>query len=528
MPDQFKWRQPLKYVSIARKSDNQNLDRLLMKRFCPNKMALLLMKSKGLIFSHSEYPSHMLMFLMTALLLICGAIDARGGDHSPIGIVTVDEVAVRSNPVSRGLLQKTLKRGTEFKIIAHRGGLLKIFHNDEVGFIRAQDSYEKITSGKKTETVEEPSKHRGDQLSQIDVLTKRKKTIRREIERGRKDVAAYTRREKEIIQHLQQVDLALNTSRKRTADLKREIEKLEDRIDEVSAGSKELIERIQANEEYVAKRLVALYKMSRLGKFHLLVSADTINEFNQRNVALERILAYDEKIQQDLVKNQVELKKMLRSLDDHIALRSTHVSEFQKQTRMMSQERSTRTKLLADIRKQKSLELAAIDALIQAADDLGHKIKLLSRKKNKDVPDKNASRLSFTAHKGLLIMPVKGKIINLFGPYKNPKYNITNFRSGIEIKADHGEPIRSVFKGKVIFSDWFKGYGNMIIIDHGNNYYTVYAHMEETFKSKGDAVDAGDVIATVGDTGSMTGSKLYFEVRHHGKPMNPLKWLKKG
>ena len=68
----------------------------------------------------------------------------------------------------------------------------------------------------------------------------------------------------------------------------------------------------------------------------------------------------------------------------------------------------------------------------------------------------------------------------------------------------------------------------MIIIDHGSSYYTVYAHMEATFKFKGDEVDAGEVIATVGDTGSMTGAKLYFEVRHHGKPMNPLKWLKKG
>ena len=480
------------------------------------------------MFNQSECASHIMIFLLTALLLICGASDARGGDHFPIGIVTVDEVAVRSDPATRGFLQKILKRGTEFKIIEHRREWLKISHNGEVGFIRDQDSYEKITSGKKADTVEKPSKHRGEQPSQINVLTKRKKTIRHEIEKGRQDVAAYTRREKEIIQLLQQVDLALNTSRKRTADLKREIEKLENRIDEASAASKELKERIQANEEYVAKRLVALYKLSRLGKFHLLVSADTINEFIQRNVALKRILAYDEETQQDLVKNQVELKKMLKALDDDIAHRRTHATEFQKQTRKMSRERSMRTKLLADIRRQKSLELAAIDALIQAADDLGHKIKLLNIKKNKDVPNQNASRLSFPAHKGLLIMPVKGKIINLFGPYKNPKYNITNFRSGIDIKADHGEPIRSVFKGNVIFSDWFKGYGNMIIIDHGNNYYTVYAHMEETFKSKGDTVDAGDVIATVGDTGSMTGSKLYFEVRHHGKPMNPLKWLKKG
>jgi septal ring factor EnvC (AmiA/AmiB activator) len=68
----------------------------------------------------------------------------------------------------------------------------------------------------------------------------------------------------------------------------------------------------------------------------------------------------------------------------------------------------------------------------------------------------------------------------------------------------------------------------MIIIDHGKSYYTVYAHLEEAFKSKGDAVDAGEVIATLGDTGSITGAKLYFEVRHHGNPMNPLNWLKKG
>jgi septal ring factor EnvC (AmiA/AmiB activator) len=68
----------------------------------------------------------------------------------------------------------------------------------------------------------------------------------------------------------------------------------------------------------------------------------------------------------------------------------------------------------------------------------------------------------------------------------------------------------------------------MIIIDHGNSYYTVYAHLEETFKSKGDVVETREVIATVGDTASMEGAKLYFEVRHHGKPANPLLWLRKG
>jgi septal ring factor EnvC (AmiA/AmiB activator) len=364
--------------------------------------------------------------------------------------------------------------------------------------------------------------------AEIDTLENRKNQIRREIEKGRQDVATFSRRENDIIEQLNQVELALMASKKRAIDLKKEIENLARMIAETSTASEKLRKRIHVNEKYVSKRLVALYKLNRIGHFHLLASAESMNEFIQRKAAFERILSYDEKIRQNLIKNQVELKNMLKQLDTHKALKSAHAAEHQKQIRSMAREQSRRTRLLADIRKQKSLELAAIDALTRAAEDLERKITSLSTAKFEAVSDKNTSQLSFSDQKGLLIMPVNGKIINLFGTYKNPKYNITNFRSGIDIKADRGEPIRAVFKGRLIYSEWFKGYGNMIIINHGNSYYTVYAHLEETFKSKGDTVDAGEVIATVGDTGSMTGAKLYFEVRHHGKPMNPLKWLRKG
>ncbi len=78
----------------------------------------------------------------------------------------------------------------------------------------------------------------------------------------------------------------------------------------------------------------------------------------------------------------------------------------------------------------------------------------------------------------------------------------------------------------MLFADWFKGYGNMMIIDHGAHYYTVYAHVEEMFKSVGEQVRAGEVIATVGDTGSLEGPRLHFEVRHHGKPVDPAEWFK--
>ena len=123
-------------------------------------------------------------------------------------------------------------------------------------------------------------------------------------------------------------------------------------------------------------------------------------------------------------------------------------------------------------------------------------------------------------------MPVKGKIVTKFGPYKNKELNVMNYRNGIDIAAEKGEPIKAVLAGNVIFASWFKGYGNMIILDHGNRYYTVYAHADEIFKQRGQNVKTEEVIAIVGDTGSLLGHKLYFEIRHQDKPVDPMKWLR--
>ena len=379
----------------------------------------------------------------------------------------------------------------------------------------------------KNQAQPDPQEDRERQI-QIEEYKTRQKNIRREIEEGRQEVETITRKETDVINRLNRVELAYNNSKKRAALLNREIDKLDQEITRASRKSDEIRQRIRDNEQYVAKRLVAMYKMSRLGAIDLLASAESMQEFIERKAALQHILAYDEKVRDEMVKNQAELEKLLAGLEAHKTQKAELAQAYQKQMRKMTEERSMRQKLLADIREQKTLEVAAIEALTQAADELNDKINSLREALKSEDQDEIVTQSTFSAHKGLLIMPVKGSIISLFGPYRNPKYNVTNFRSGIDIKADKGEPIRSVFKGRVLYSDWFKGYGNMIIVDHGSNYYTVYAHLEETFKSKGDQVETGEVIATVGDTGSMEGNGLYFEVRHHGKPVDPLTWLKKG
>jgi septal ring factor EnvC (AmiA/AmiB activator) len=191
----------------------------------------------------------------------------------------------------------------------------------------------------------------------------------------------------------------------------------------------------------------------------------------------------------------------------------------------MANERAKRTLLLTRVRKEKSVQLLAIESLKEAARNLDRKINNLSTQLTASAPKEYSVREPFRAFKGLLKMPVKGKVISLFGKFKNTRFKVLNFRSGIEIQTERGEPIRAVYGGKILYADWFKGYGNMIIVDHGDNYYTVYAHIEETFKTAGDVVEAGEVVATAGDTGSINGPKLYFEVRHHGKPLDPMQWL---
>lgn len=259
-----------------------------------------------------------------------------------------------------------------------------------------------------------------------------------------------------------------------------------------------------------------------------MATADTIYEFFNRKAVLEFILEHDERILNTLMDNKTELRRIRENLERQKTKKAALEEALNLHIQNISSQMEKRALLLKDIRNKKSLALAAIESLKASADTLRETLSGFKKEFPGKKPYMNASHHSFEDLKGLLIMPVAGKIIDLFGPYTNAKFNIKNFRSGINIKAERGEPIRAVYKGVTLFANWFKGYGNLIIIDHGDHYYTLYAHAEELFKKKGALVEAGEVIATVGDTGSMTGPALHFEVRHHGKPINPLPWIDRG
>ncbi len=451
-----------------------------------------------------------------------------GAPKREIGIIIAERVDVQSEPGKHGFLQKRLKKGTRVKIIQRLQGWLQILHGGEIGFIAADTRLVKIIQEQPDKAQEKIKEKPQTSEKQIDVLKQQAQEIDRKIETGKAKLQTYTQEEIEAINRLNDLDYKLHKSRKRLAAKKSEITELEEAIAATTASSTELKKQIQTNEHFMAQRLVVLYKLHQIGQIHILASADSVNDLVQRKKALERLLAYDEALRKNLEEDRHKFNTLLSRLSHQKMEMDKLAKKYEQQLKRISVDQSKRKKILDQIRDQKAMELAAIESLKRSARQLDNKIRSMGKQTVTSSDSEDRAEKQIAAFKGLLNMPVKGRIAFLFGPYKNPKFNVTNFRSGIGIRVKKGEPVRAVFKGTVVFSNWFKGYGNMIIIDHGTNYHTVYAHLEEIFKTTGDSVETGEVIATVGDTGLISEITLHFEIRHHGKPLDPLQWLKRG
>ncbi|MHC1742033.1 MAG: murein hydrolase activator EnvC [Syntrophobacteraceae bacterium] len=134
----------------------------------------------------------------------------------------------------------------------------------------------------------------------------------------------------------------------------------------------------------------------------------------------------------------------------------------------------------------------------------------------------------FSALRGSLPPPTVGEMVLTYGSKGDKKGEGFLHSDGVTFVAPRGQDVEAVFDGVVVFSDWLKDYGNVMIIDHGDHYHSLIAHAERLVKQVGDSVRGGEVVATVGSTGSSNTAQLYFEIRYHGKPVNPMEWLASG
>jgi septal ring factor EnvC (AmiA/AmiB activator) len=438
------------------------------------------------------------------------------------GVIIVDNLNFRSMPDRNSRILAQLGRGTVVKILERKDKWLKVSHNGQTGFISNRQSFIRLAT---VETFEKKKEHPQDIGKQIERYKKEAESIGLEIKKETLLVDRFAQKEKDTIQSLNRADQALNDARLKITSLTVDVKGIEDKIHVNTQASAKLTNEIKTSEHYAMKRIAALYKLACLGSMQMLASSESMFELFQKKKALERILVYDENLLQEFNEKKNRLIQINKSLSDQKKIKQSAEKELEQQVQIMSEQRAKRSLLLTDIQKKKTFQLAAIQSLKVAARELDLTIQSLKGAFEQKTTE-GLTMPSFESFKGDLRMPVSGKVVSFFGPFKNKEFNFVNFQKGIDIQAKRGELIRAVYGGRIIFANWFKGYGNMIIIDHGENYYTLYAHADELFTAKGNRVEKGEVIATVGDTGSISGPLLHFEVRHHGKSVDPLKWVK--
>ncbi len=184
-------------------------------------------------------------------------------------------------------------------------------------------------------------------------------------------------------------------------------------------------------------------------------------------------------------------------------------------------EKNSKENLLRKVKREKRYYLRVIKELDASA----KKLETLAAKLLESSNAGSDYQERFTSFKGVLEPPVSGDVFSYFGKEKVSKFNSYLFNNGVKFSAKIGQEVRSVFTGEVVYADWFRGYGKVIIIGHGEGYHVIYSHLSKISTRVGDKVSRGDVIAASGDTGSITGACLYFEIRKNGRSVDPIKWL---
>jgi len=345
--------------------------------------------------------------------------------------------------------------------------------------------------------------------------------IQKEIESHKEKLEKIKRQEYSTLEEIDRVNRRLDTllselrkQRKRIEGINAEIKRIEQ--------EKDLTEReLEKERAWLIRKLRALQRYGKgIDIMVLLTSTDDPGEIMRRWKYLERISHYEKKAIEDYSRNLEGLRQQERQLLElHERLRRDEERIRVNEANLVENKKEKET-LLASIRREKSNHEKMIRELNEASKRL---LDLLKEMEEKET----FTARGFSGLKGRLPWPVNGRVAIPYGSQVDPRFNTPVFRNGIYIETRE-ETVRAVSGGKVVFSDWFKGYGNLIIINHGEGYHTLYGNLSETFFKAGDIIKERDIIGKVGESGMLNAPSLYFEVRYKGKPLNPIQWLKKG
>jgi len=285
-----------------------------------------------------------------------------------------------------------------------------------------------------------------------------------------------------------------------------------------------LRERLERERRAAETTLVTLYKFGRLDLLHFILQAKDIGTVLAENKRLTLLARQQERAMDAYLGTLGELQAAEARLETKKAETNQIIKTMTEKRAELEAEEWKTKELLRQIERNKASYEETLDDLRERARQLQALIqRLLSQEEPLPftvIPlDERQSRLPW---------PLGGRVITSFGPQRHPRFNTLTVNNGIEIVPGRdGKTVRAVHPGRVAYADYFEGYGNLLIIDHGLAYYTLYGHLADFQVAKGDAVRAEQAVGVAGDTGSLRGECLYFEIRFRAKALDPLKWLKR-
>lgn len=380
--------------------------------------------------------------------------------------------------------------------------------------------------------------HGQDVQGELEEQRQRLQELQREIERKRAEAARLGRTETSVLQELAEVERELGVTRRLIDTLESQIETRARQIDDLTRELARAQDELAVKRQVLARRLRSIYKLGRYGGFEILLMGDSFAEILGRYKMLRLIAEQDHR----LVRRISGLEREIRRNRASIEAARTGLAEAREervaQAEALTVSERDREAMLARVKSRRTEQLEAADALEAETRKIQGVLATLERRRAERealarreaaeegrAPESVASTL--TGEYGSLDWPVDGEIVARFGRAVHPVYKTEVINNGIDIRAARGTPVKAVEAGRVVYVDWNGGYGLTIILDHDGGYYSLYSHLDRALVSIHQQVARGQSVATVGESGSLEGPKLHFEIRQGGRAIDPVGWLRK-
>ena len=343
--------------------------------------------------------------------------------------------------------------------------------------------------------------------------------IETDLSREKEQYQKFKFEEKNLLEQLSSIEKDITEKRLILKEIREEISKRKGDLVERRERLNNLKNSLADMEDLLGKRLVAFYKYAKRGYIKILATANDLDQLNHRIKYLRVILDEDRRVMQLVADEMKNYRREVSLIEEQIAAIAD--LEETENSRLLSLNNDLEKKVifLAKIHQEKEFHETAVKELQSAAEDLKGALTGLEevQKEVIELPS------NFAESKGKLPFPFNGEILS--GDKKSGEMGFSTHK-GIYIKAPFGSDVRAVFPGRVDFSGQLKGYGQVIVINHGSRFFTISAYLLQRNRLEGEMVAAGDIIGQVGEAGLVSGPALYFEVREGETSLNPLKWLK--